>query len=1046
MLTTATGITAFSMTNGGASVSATAGRLTVNRSTPALPSVSFAANQFELPNAIAGLYSPTLNTVGISTSGTSQLEINPTGIVDIKNQLTIRGVPLATVATTGSYDDLSDQPLIPTTLGALSNVNTTGETTGQVLKFNGTVWVPAADIDSNTISSMTDATITAPVSEQALVWNGTKWVNQFVNYNSVTNKPTIPVNSSFTLTGLSDTASTPVANGFLRWNGTGTSVSYATSIPAAAITGLATVATTGNYSDLNNTPTIPTNTSFSFVGLNDTDNTVVNNGFLQWNVDGTSIGYVTTISSSAITGLATVATTGNYNDLSNTPTIPTNTSFSFVGLNDTDNTVVNNGFLRWNSAGTSISYSATVPVSAVTGLAPVATSGAFSSLTGTPTNSTYSFVGLNDTDNTVVNNGFLRWNATGTSVSYSATIPSTAVTGFATVATTGSYTDLSNRPTIPTNSSFTLLGLSDTATPAVANGYLKWNGSGTSVVYATTIAATDITGLATVATSGSFDDLNNKPTSSSYALLGLSDTASVVVNSGYLRWDVTGTQVIYSATIPAAAITGLATVATTGNYSDLNNTPTIPTNGAFSLLNLNDTASPAVANGYLLWNATGTQVIYSSAIPAASVTGLAPVATSGAYSSLTGTPTIPTNTSFSFVGLNDTDNTVVNSGYLRWNSGGTSISYSTTIPVASITGLAGVATAGTLASLTDVNVAGVANAQLLRYNGTTSKWEPATATTLGLVSTVFGRSGAVIATSGDYTSTLVTNGSTVVGTTTSDALNTLNTTKITKISGGTTGNFTTQASDGSVASSAFNNTSFATAAQGTLASTALQTGSNISRLNNDSGYLVNINSQSIDALNDVITTGANAPTNGQVLTWDNAAGQWKPGNQSAAVTISATYYADMFQAPNNTNWPVNAFASLTPDSTNPSLIVRAFDDTVAEGVGFMLNVPVDATFVTFKIFGRANSASTTTNAIFRLYARRIPNNSAIPSWSTSVTTMTVPNGNTTNFVERTFTYSLVGAGLVAGGIHNFELVRDAAVASDNMVGDYRLLSLEIGFS
>jgi hypothetical protein len=60
--------------------------------------------------------------------------------------------------------------------------------------------------------------------------------------------------------------------------------------------------------------------------------------------------------------------------------------------------------------------------------------------------------------------------------------------------------------------------------------------------------------------------------------------------------------------------------------------------------------------------------------------------------------------------------------------------------------------------------------------------------------------------------------------------------------------------------------------------------------------------------------------------------------------------------------------------------------------------------------------------------------------------MTVPNGNTVNFVEREFTYTLATAGLVAGSIYNFELVRDAAVTGDTMVGDYRLLSLEIGFS
>jgi hypothetical protein len=89
------------------------------------------------------------------------------------------------------------------------------------------------------------------------------------------------------------------------------------------------------------------------------------------------------------------------------------------------------------------------------------------------------------------------------------------VSGLATVATTGSYADLADKPTIPAAT--------------------------------TTLPASSITGLATVATSGSYTDLANKP------------TIPAAVTS-----------------LPAASITGLATVATTGSYSDLANKPTIP--------------------------------------------------------------------------------------------------------------------------------------------------------------------------------------------------------------------------------------------------------------------------------------------------------------------------------------------------------------------------------------------------------------------------------------------------------------------------------------
>ena len=76
---------------------------------------------------------------------------------------------------------------------------------------------------------------------------------------------------------------------------------------------LATVATSGSYDDLDDKPTIPTNTSDL---TNDSDFVVSSN-------------------------LATVATSGDYDDLSNKPSIPTNTSdlnndSGFVTLNDFD--------------------------------------------------------------------------------------------------------------------------------------------------------------------------------------------------------------------------------------------------------------------------------------------------------------------------------------------------------------------------------------------------------------------------------------------------------------------------------------------------------------------------------------------------------------------------------------------------------------------------------------------------------------------------------------------------------------------------------------
>lgn len=129
-----------------------------------------------------------------------------------------------------------------------------------------------------------------------------------------------------------------------------------------------------------------------------------------------------------------------------------------------------------------------------------------------------------------------------------------------------------------------------------------------------------------------YTTLLNKPTSVDFSFIGLSDTAKPSLQSGYVLWNSAGDQLVYSTTIPASSITGLASVATTGNFNDLTNKPT---SGSYSFIGLADTAKPALPNTILKWDNTGSNVIYVSSIPVTQITGLAPVATAGTFGSLT---------------------------------------------------------------------------------------------------------------------------------------------------------------------------------------------------------------------------------------------------------------------------------------------------------------------------------------------------------------------------------------------------------------------------
>lgn len=184
--------------------------------------------------------------------------------------------------------------------------------------------------------------------------------------------------------------------------------------------------------------------------------------------------------------------------------------------------------------------------------------------------------------------------------------------GLAAVATSGSYNDLSDKPTIPAAQ----VQSDWTQTTTTAVDYIK-----------------NKPALSAVATSGSYSDLSDKPT-----------IPAAQVNSD---WDANSgvAQILNKPT--------LSTVATSGSYNDLSNKPTIPT--------VNDATLTITQNGTSVGTFTANQSTNATAnitVPTATsdltndgadgtsayveADNLAPVATSGAYSDITGTPTIPT--------------------------------------------------------------------------------------------------------------------------------------------------------------------------------------------------------------------------------------------------------------------------------------------------------------------------------------------------------------------------------------------------------------------
>lgn len=117
----------------------------------------------------------------------------------------------STVWTNLSYakSDISDL-----SVNDLSDVVVTSATNGQVLKYNGTNWVNAADSTGTTINAINDigdVTITSVSEGQVLKYNGSAWINAADSTGTSINA----------LDDIGDVTITSVSNGqVLQWNGT----------------------------------------------------------------------------------------------------------------------------------------------------------------------------------------------------------------------------------------------------------------------------------------------------------------------------------------------------------------------------------------------------------------------------------------------------------------------------------------------------------------------------------------------------------------------------------------------------------------------------------------------------------------------------------------------------------------------------------------------------------------------------------------------------------------------------------------------------------
>lgn len=220
---------------------------------------------------------------------------------------------------------------------------------------------------------------------------------------------------------------------------------------ASSVTGLAEVATTGNYSSLNGTPDL------AIVALSGNYNDLSNKP--------TVYTHPSSHPASMITGLADVATSGSYNDLIDKPTIPTvPTSLPANGGNA--DTVDNMHASEFATAGHTHSQYANAThshaVSDVTGLATELDGKADADHTHNyaAASHTHTLDSVTETSTKKIMTGDERTKLSGieagaNNYTHPATHAASMITGLSTVATSGSYDDLSDKPTTMTPAAHT---------------------------------------------------------------------------------------------------------------------------------------------------------------------------------------------------------------------------------------------------------------------------------------------------------------------------------------------------------------------------------------------------------------------------------------------------------------------------------------------------------------------------------------------------------------------------------------------------------------
>ena len=183
----------------------------------------------------------------------------------------------------------------------------------------------------------------------------------------------------------------------------------------------------------------------------------------------------------------------------------------------------------------------------------------------------------------------------------------------------------------------------------------------------------------------------------------------------------------------------------------------------------------------------------------------------------------------------------------------------------------------------------------------------------------------------------------------------------------------------------------------------------------------------------------------QVIKLEGANGNTGPTGPPGT-SGSLLFYGDQLEDTDNADWAVNATALEVADSANAALIVRRFDDTTEEGVGFSIAPPAGTTSLKFTFVARAQTAPGAARTVgLKLYNRGIPDNAAVESWNAGTILADIDIPTNAFFQYDTETITLSTLGMTVGEDTQLQLTRIDPVAGTELTGDWNLRALQVEF-